>query len=279
MDICTFWYGNKLRVIDDICLRSMVLATQNTNQKVKLYSYEKIKVPEGVICCDAFEILDKDIIKRINPYFPNLEKYNDISIVQFSDLFRIMLMQKQKGLWLDTDLYLYKSFIPEKNKIWLARENYNRLGVSVMYIPRNNPIIEEFSNYINGIDILPSWLGFKRRFVKPLLLKMQNKCIIPASVGTTVFGNDGVSRLAKKYRLFKQAKEKQSFYYWVANKSANIYDSKYGLEPLQHKEFKGFHIHRKKCSSEFPIKGSFYFWAVKRVADFYDIKMQRLFEC
>lgn len=279
MDICTFWYGGKLRIVDNICLRSMVIATQHTKQNVKLYSYENIKVPEGVILCDASEILDKNVIKRIDPYFPNLKQYNQLSIVQFSDIFRIMLMKKQKGLWLDTDLYLYKSFIPQFDKMWLAQENYNRLGVSVMYIPANNPIIDEFMHYLESEQTLPSWIGVKRKYIKPILLKLQNKCIITPSVGITIFGNDGISRLAKKYKLFNQAQVKQSFYYWTANKSAYIYNAKFGLEPLENKNFMGFHIHRKNASTILPPQGSFYYWAVKRVADFYNINMKSLFTC
>lgn len=279
MDICAFWYGGSLRTVDKICLGSMVMAAQHTGQQVKLYSYEELKdVPEGVVSCDASKILSKELIKRVNPYYPTIENINNITLAQFSDLFRIMLMKKQKGLWLDTDLYLYKAFRPDVNKIWLAQENRKRLGVSVMYIPQDNPIIDEFSNYIASDDILPKWLGVKRRYVKPLLLKIQNKAIIPPYVGITVFGNDGISRLARKYNFFSQAKNKNMFYYWTARKSANIYKTEYGLAPLEDKHFMGFHIHRKKFSCEIPISGSFYHWAVKRVANFYDISIPMLFK-
>lgn len=279
MDICTFWYGGKLRIVDKICLGSMVMAAQNTGQQVKIYSYEELKdVPQGVINCDASEILSKELIKRINPYYPDIKNINNISLLQFSDLFRIMLMKNYKGLWFDTDLYLYKSFVPDVNKIWLARENRNRVGVSVMYIPPDNPIIKEFNSYIASDDILPSWLGAKRLYLKPLLLKIQNKAIITPYIGITAFGNDGISRLAKKYNFFSQAKNKNTFYYWTASKSANIYKAECGLAPLADKNFMGFHIHRKNFSCEIPVEGCFYHWAAKRVANFYDTSIAMLFK-
>lgn len=276
MDICSFWYEGKLRSVDRICLASMVLATHNSNDIVKLYSYGKIEdVPEGVVLCDANEILDKGLLQRINPYYPLMSA---VSLAQFSDLFRIMLMKQQKGLWLDTDLYLYEHFSPLLDKIWLARENFYRLGVSVMYIPANNPIISEYENYLESKAILPKWLGFKRRYIKPLFLKIKKQPIIAPKIGITIFGNDGISRLAKKYGLFSQAQAKNTFYFWTGSKSANIYNSSYGLAPLYDKVFKGFHIHRKELSSKIPTPNCFYDWAVKRVAKFYNVTIESFFK-
>ena len=54
MDICTFWYGDRLRPIDWLCLSSMV----KTGQHVKLYSHGNVmNVPEGVELLEAESIL------------------------------------------------------------------------------------------------------------------------------------------------------------------------------------------------------------------------------
>ncbi len=81
---------------------------------------------------------------------------------------------------------------------------------------------------------------------------MIGKEITPASIGITVFGNDGISRLARKYGIFGSAAPRENFYYWVGKDAARIYDPSYGLEPMDHPDFIGFHIHksiRKSCLS------------------------------
>lgn len=281
MDICTFWYGGALRIVDRICLASMVMVAQEHNIKLKLYSYDKITNPvDGVELCDANEIFPKDFIYRLDPNFSisSGAVINSITLAQFSDFFRIKLMEKSKGFWLDTDTYLHKMPKIDANNIWLAKENRYRVGVSAMYIPANNPIIDEFNNYINNDQLIPSWAGIKRKFLRPLLLRAQGKPVLTQYVGITLFGNDGISRLAKKYNLFFQAKKKNIFYYWTARESEKIYDPNYGLEPLEDPDFCGFHIHRKKFSDFIPKDGSFYYWAVKRVVKYYNLSFYYFFD-
>lgn len=259
MDICTFWYGARLREVDFICLTSMVM----TGQRVKLFAYAPIEnVPAGVEVHDAESILPQATFRRLDPFYPDFRSPR--TIVQFSDLFRIMLMKHQQGVWLDTDVYLMKPFHPDPQQPYLARENEFRVGVSALYLPHDSPVIQEFEDYISGSYPLPKWLGFRRGVLRPAYFRLTGKKITPAAVGITVFGNDGISRLAKKYGFFKKSAPKQSFYYWNGRDALRIFDPAYGLEPLQHPEFIGFHIHKKHKDVLVPRPGSFYEWAANR---------------
>ncbi len=200
MDICTFWYGSRLREVDCICLASMVM----TGQSVKLFAYGPIEnVPPGVELHDAGSILPETVFTGLDPAYPNFRSKR--TIVQFSDIFRIMLMKYQQGVWLDTDVYLLKQFHPDPRKPYLARENRFRVGVSALYLPHDHPIIGEFEAYIAATYPLPRWLGLRRGKLRPLYYRLIGKEVTPASIGITVFGNDGISRLARKYGIFKNA--------------------------------------------------------------------------
>jgi len=264
MDICTFWFGDNLRFIDRVCLASQVMS----GQRVKLYSHKPVKnVPAGVELCDAEPILPLATLKRLDPTFPDFKPSR--TIVQLSDFFRIMLMKYQQGVWLDTDVYLIKPFVPDKGEIWLARENRQRLGVSALYLPPDNPIIAEFDNYLDNIlnraNPVPPWLGFKKRCLVPSLLRLKGKPVTPNRLGITIFGNDGISRLAKKHKFFNQAKPKNHFYYWTGHKAERIFDPDYGLEPLECPELIGFHVHKKARTQQPPLSNSLFDWMVKRV--------------
>lgn len=260
MDICTFWYGPRLRDVDRICLASMVM----TGQRVKLFSYAPIEnVPPGVELHDASSILPELIFKRLDPGYPNLRSRT--TIVQFSDIFRIMLMKHKQGVWLDTDVYLLKQFHPDPSKPYLARENRFRVGVSAMYLPHDHPIIREFEAYVAATYPLPRWLGLRRGRLRPLYYRLIGKEVTPAAIGITIFGNDGISRLARKYGIFKNAAPQENFYYWVGKEATRIYDPAYGLEPTKHPDFIGFHIHKKHKEVVSMQPGSFYMWAIDRV--------------
>lgn len=265
MDICTFWYGKSLRLVDRLCLSSMVM----TGQKVKLFTHGEVdNIPHGVEVHDAEPILPLSVLYKLDPEFPSFN--SAITIVQFSDLFRVMLMKHRQGIWLDTDVYLAKPFEVDKNKVWLARENHSRLGVSAFYLPADNPIISEFERYLSSGEVVPWWLGVKRRIFMPLKLTLTKQPVRTNRLGITVFGNDGISRLAKKYNFFNDCHPKQTFYYWTARHAARIFDPAFGLEPLHDPRFIGFHIHRKDLTPKLPRDGSFYDWAVKRLTDFHD---------
>lgn len=148
-------------------------------------------LPEGVDLCNAAEIMSKDFIYRLDPeYHPS---------------------HHGAGVWLDTDTYLLEAFNPDGKELWLARENMSRVGVSAMYLPLDSPIITEFEEYMRGKQIIPNWTGVKRRFIKPLLLKLRGKRVITPNIGITLFGNDGISRLAKKYGDWHKAHNKKVF--------------------------------------------------------------------
>lgn len=101
--------------------------------------------------------------------------------------------------------------------------------------------------------------------MRPLYYRLIHKEVTPASIGITVFGNDGISRLARKYGIFKDAAPQENFYYWVGKEATRIYDPAYGLTPIHHPEFIGFHIHKKHKEVVSFQPGSFYMWAIDRV--------------
>jgi len=260
MDICSFWYGSKLRTVDRLCLASMVM----TGQRVKLFVYEPVEnVPDGVELHDAESVLSKSMLYQLDPDYPGFKPW--LSVVQFSDFFRIMLMKRGQGVWLDTDVYLVKPFHPEPEQVWLARENRARVGVSALYLPPDNPVIAAFEVYMQGKNPVPDWLGFKRRVVQPAVLKMKGVPVRPNRLGITIFGNDGISRLAKCFGFFDEARSKETFYYWTGHKVERIFDPAYGLQPLDHPDFIGFHIHKKALTDYPPRRGSFYDWAFRRL--------------
>jgi hypothetical protein len=260
MDICLFWLGRRLRPVDLLCIASMV----RTGQAVRLFSYEPVEnLPKGVISHDAREVMS-------DAYLPLVT--NKIwTTAQLSDFFRVMLMRDQRGAWLDTDTYIFEPFSPDPTKPFLAWEDHHRLGVSAMYFPSVSPVIPEFETYLAdfmaGKVLLPDWLGFRRRVARPLWFKMTGKKITPYGAGFTIYGNDGITRLAKRHGFISEAARKETFYYWSGKACARIYEAGSKDEILSCPHAIGIHFaDKKKHRFEQPVApGSFFEWAKDRV--------------
>jgi hypothetical protein len=262
LDICTFWWGERLRRIDVVCLKSMVKA----GCRVKLFTFGPVDgMPRSVERHDAARILSKDVFRRLDPHFPALR--SKVTIQQYSDIFRIALMKHGEGFWLDTDVLLLKPFSPPADRPFLARENRSRLGVSALFFPPAHPVVGEFDAYLAGSARLPQWLGFRRRVLRPLLYRLAGKELSLAEAGITIFGNDGLTRLGHRYGYFRDAAPKETFYWLNGKDTLAFYDPSFDFRPLFGPGVHGFHVHMKEPSGEPPRPGSFYDWAVRHVAD------------
>ena len=102
-DIVTFWHG-PLDRLRQTCLRSQLAA----GHKVTVYSFDTIPgLPDGVGNSDAEAILPQAFSEKLRP--PESDgSWRDWTTLQFSDFFRMRLMARGAGLWLDADVLLLR---------------------------------------------------------------------------------------------------------------------------------------------------------------------------
>lgn len=258
MDICTFWHGAQLRRIDLVCLHSMLAA----GFRVSLYSYAPVEnLPGGIEPRDAAEIMSPEVFARLDPDDPR----GDINLtrLQFSDIFRIALMKRAKGFWLDTDILVLQPFDFPKDRVYLARENSARLGVSAMYFPPDHPVIAEFDRFLAGDRTLPDWLGWRRGRARPVWQRLIGRPVKPVTAGITVFGNDGISRLARRHGFFDQAAPRDNFYALTGRDTEKFFNGAFDFGSLFRPEVLGLHVHRKELGELPPQPGSMYEWALR----------------
>ncbi len=129
-EIVTFWHG-PMDALRQTCLRSQLAA----GHKVTVYSFDTIPgLPAGVGNADAEAILPHVFSERLRPPQPD-GSWRDWTTLQFSDFFRMKLMAKSAGLWLDADVLLLKPVEIDPAKPYFAWERPRQLGNSVIYLP------------------------------------------------------------------------------------------------------------------------------------------------
>src|SRR5258708_13883185 len=140
-DVVTFWHG-PLDALRLTCLRSQVAA----GHKVTVYSFEPIaQLPDGGGNAEAEAILPHAFSERLRP--PQADgSWRDWTVLQFSDFFRMRLMARAAGLWLDADVLLLKPIKIDPAKPFFAWERPRQLGNSFLYLPPADPLVTAFEN-------------------------------------------------------------------------------------------------------------------------------------
>lgn len=135
--IASFWMGDRLSFIEQLCLKSFV----DIGHETILYSYEEItNIPLGVKSLDARMILpEKEYLD-----FKGKEKP---APAVFSDKFRVYLMLKTDAIWIDCDIYACKAFEPLE--YILPLEFSFQLSNAVLRLPKNSLALKQYAEFLN----------------------------------------------------------------------------------------------------------------------------------
>ncbi len=255
--VSTLWMDGPLRRIDEICLKSMVASGLD----LTLYTFGDVpNAPRGVVLADAAEILSSKLIDRLQ-LVKRPERNPRQPIANFSDFFRVMLMKQKKGLWLDSDVFVFKPFTYDADEVFFAKEDRVRIGSPVYYLPPDHPVIGEYDQLMAQETLLPNWLGFRRGTLKPTWWKLRGIPYSPPDLGITIYGNDAFTRLARRYGDYGKAKPKHFFYHWSAAQSEWLFQPKDFRFFLTDPRHLGIHVHRKEGEHRPTEKGSWWEWA------------------
>lgn len=257
-DVVTFWHG-PLDALRTLCLRSQVRA----GHRVTLYSFEPLaELPEGIVNADAEDVLPRAFAERLRPSGPNGE-WRDWTTLQFSDFFRMRLMARNAGLWLDADVLLWKPIEIDPAKPYFAWEKPRQLGNSVLYLPADDSIVAAFTTLMQQAELTPDWLALRHRLTFTLH-KFRGRSQRLSDIRVAIFGPAALTALAQRSGELHHALPKKSFYAVHAEPKL-FFDRSDFSALIADPEILGFHISPKGRGGEKPIPGSLYAWATERV--------------
>jgi hypothetical protein len=256
-DVVTFWHG-PLDALRRTCLRSQVAA----GHKVTVYSFDPLAgLPDGVGNAEAEAILPHAFSERLRPPQPD-GTWRDWTTLQFSDFFRMRLMAKSAGLWLDADVLLLKPVEIDPAKPYFAWERSRQLGNSVLYLPSGDPIVAAFDNLMKQEELTPDWLALRHRLTFALRrLRGGSKRV--SDIRVAIYGPAALTALASRAGELRYALPRKSFYAVHA-------EPKLFFEPcdfaglISDPDIIGLHISPKGRGSKPPIPGSLFAWAAER---------------
>jgi hypothetical protein len=255
-DVVTFWHG-PLDALRLLCLRSQVAA----GHKVTIYSFEPLAgLPDGVGNAEAEAILPHAFAERLRPTSPD-GVWRDWTTLQFSDFFRMRLMARSAGLWLDADVLLLKPVEIDPAKPYFAWERPRQLGNSVLYLPSGDPIVTAFAGLMLKDELTPDWLALRHRLTFALR-KLRGSYRL-SDIRVAIYGPAALTALARRAGELHHALPKKSFY--AVHAEPKLF--------FEHTDFSaligdpgiiGLHISPKGRGNQPPVPGSLYAWAVER---------------
>lgn len=259
-NVVSFWHG-PLDRLRQTCLRSQVAA----GHKVTVYSFDPLAgLPDGVGNAEAEAILPHAFSEKIRPPQPD-GTWRDWTTLQFSDFFRMRLMARGAGLWLDADVLLLKPVEVDPAKPYFAWERPRQLGNSVLYLPSSDAIVLAFEDLMQQDELTPDWLALRHRLIFGLR-KLRGKSNRLSDIRVAIFGPAALTALAGRAGELGYALPRKSFYAVHA-------EPKLFFEPqdfsalIGDPDITGLHISPKGRGNQPPVPGSLYAWAAERFAD------------
>src|SRR5579864_6614991 len=258
-EIVTFWHG-PMDALRQTCLRSQIAA----GHKVTVYSFDTIPgLPEGVDNADAEAILPHAFSERLRPPQPD-GSWRDWTTLQFSDFFRMRLMARSAGLWLDADVFLLKPVEIDPTKPFFAWERPRQLGNSVLYLTLDDPIAVAFERLMQQRELTPDWLSLRHRLTFALR-RLRGGSNRLSDIRVAIFGPAALTALARRFGTLRHALPKKSFYA-VHAEPARFFEPSDFSALTADPAIIGFHISPKGRGNQPPIPGSLYAWATERFA-------------
>jgi hypothetical protein len=256
-DVVTFWHG-PLDRLRQTCLRSQVAA----GHKVTVYSFEPLPgLPDGVGNAEAEAILPHSFSEKLRPPEPD-GSWRDWTTLQFSDFFRMRLMARHAGLWLDADVLLLKPVEIDSAKPYFAWERRRQIGNSVLYLPAQSSIVAAFQDLMEEEELEPDWLALRHRLILTLR-ELRGKSDRVADLRVAIFGPAALTALARRADEHRHALPKKSFYAVHAQPNRFFEPSDFSAL-IANPGIVGFHISPKGRGNQPPVPGSLYAWATER---------------
>jgi hypothetical protein len=256
-EIVTFWHG-PLDALRLTCLRSQVAA----GHKVTVYSFDPLAgLPGGVGNAEAEAILPHAFSERLRPSEPD-SSWRDWTTLQFSDFFRMRLMARNAGLWLDADVLLLKPVEIDPAKPYFAWERPRQLGNSVLYLPAGDPIVAAFEKLMLQQELTPDWLALRHRLIFALR-RLRGGSSRLSDIRVAIFGPAALTALARRAGELHYALPRKSFYA-VHAEPKRFFEKTDFSALIGDPDIIGLHVSPKGRGNQPPVPGSLYAWAVER---------------
>lgn len=236
--VCSFWHG-PMSWLERLCITSFIAQ----GHRFDLYSYERPEgLPEGCGWRDAAEIVPREDI-----FFYK----GDRSPAVFADYFRLMLMVREAGIWVDCDMLCVRPFSGLSPYVFGYEvppgrgPHAGQINNAVLRLPKDSALLEALLGIFDGDSekVDPVWMPRYRR------IEIAFRRMLGQRVGLThmQFGATGpfpLTYFARKLEKDGEALAATAFYPLPYDDVRSLLSPGSSLERYIHPETLGVHLWR-----------------------------------
>lgn len=229
------WVGRDLGPIERVSLASFVAA----GHPVHLYTYGPVgAIPAGVERLDGEEILDRATIEA--------NRYPSGSYSLAANLFRLVIQERELGLWCDTDVVCLKP-IRLTTPIVVGRESDRYVNNAVLRLEPGSPVLRDMMAAFQRRHI-PEWM----RWDKGLHLRIKNlmgRDFGPRDLPRGLYGPKAITALIDRYALHHLVQPAEVFYPLHPRRALEVFDSSLNLSDITTEQSLTIHLWNEKLPS------------------------------
>ena len=193
-----FWFGSRLRWLEQVCLLSML----RQGHTVRLFSYDKLQnVPDGIDLVNAEDVMPVTALHRHR---------RSGSASLGSNIFRYRLMSFDVGIWLDIDMLLLAPIEKSEDCVFGFQDD-ELINGAVLFIPSDNDLLGELLDFTASPHPVPPFYPAPAQ----QLLRARQRIGSPVHVRDMnwgVFGPQALTYFAKETGADRYASAKHVFY-------------------------------------------------------------------
>lgn len=205
--IQSLWIGNELSTTEQLCIKSFV----KNGHDFHLYIYDDVKnIPAEATIKDANTIIPKDKIFT----------YNNGRVSGFANWFRLELLYRNGGVWVDMDVICLKPF-KFNTELIFGLEEEDKICNAILGLPKGH----EFCKFMIDVCQNPNKIlknDSLRIIVRKLKRRAKGLGIEHTKWGETA-GPTGISRALKRFDMLKFAQPIESFFPITPEEWKSIY--------------------------------------------------------
>ncbi|MBV9568707.1 MAG: hypothetical protein JO172_11260, partial [Hyphomicrobiales bacterium] len=143
----SFWHGAAIGTYQLLCLRSFV----DRGHRVELFSFDPgLDVPDWITRRDAAEIVRKERVLR---YLPEQRQF-----AVHADLFRLVLLHRLGGWWIDPDVILLRAELPTTDAWFCGPNEFGEVSAAAMKLPAGHAALTKALIHVTSLeDNIEAW--------------------------------------------------------------------------------------------------------------------------
>jgi hypothetical protein len=209
------WIEGPLSYLEQVCLASAV----SQGHELVLYTYAGVtNVPAGVTVQDGRALMsDTQLVRHRSGHW-----------ALASDLFRLEIMQRDLGIWIDTDVFFIKPLSTGDKNVF-GWEDEEQVNGAVLRIDAESPLLASLRQYAFGDHVIPPWWKREKRLRYRIRSLVENGSTI-ADLPWGSLGPKALTYFISQLGMTKDAWPSDVFYPLHYTRAQDIFDPKQHIE-------------------------------------------------